>query len=444
MEILRATLHDWRASGGDIGSSRSDPSSTLQPVDLEGNPEPLIEVVTVVNSANADVAKANAGQPPDLLDYATSTRPRGRHLIVHSGTLSQIIRDVAQFHPGQNLIGTCLVIHEPYGCLMHHMPNFEQALESEEDTTKAKQLELLMKWLQPQLLIASMMDMVTDIDIVLINAENIRPLEFPESIPDPVIDDSKLKAINAMVDAKCRGNTPRASMSSTTKGDGMIILLHGAPGVGKSYTVEYISTRVRRPLLILSELHRDTKREDLERTLARRFSLGEKWDAIFLIDDCDGIFAENTKEKGQYSVKQALLGALKLFNGLLFLATNRICNMDARISSFVDLAILFEKLDYPKRRGVWQVLEQRFCAQDKRIVLSRSATRFLLASASQVDMNGHEMSHCFKSAIALATSGPKQQDKDEWDTITVEDGHFKEAMNMAHEFRRYMASFDRD
>ncbi|KAK8140097.1 hypothetical protein PG984_000163 [Apiospora sp. TS-2023a] len=83
-----------------LSCSRSDPSSALEPVNFEGGHKPIVEIVTVVSTANAGVAKGNAGKPPSARDCATSARVRGRHLIVHSETLAQTIRDVVQFYPG--------------------------------------------------------------------------------------------------------------------------------------------------------------------------------------------------------------------------------------------------------------------------------------------------------------------------------------------------------
>ncbi len=70
--------------------------------------------------------------------------------------------------------------------------------------------------------------------------------------------------------------------------------------------------------------------------------------------------------------------------------------------------------------------------------MHRSATRFLHSSeARAVDLNGHEIDHCFKVAIALATAQAKRS---EGNVVIVKDSHFKEAMNVEHEFRQYMRS----
>lgn len=81
--------------------------------------------------------------------------------------------------------------------------------------------------------------------------------------------------------------------------------------------------------------------------------------------------------------------ALKRFDGLLFLTTNRVGNMDDRVSAFADLAIHFEHPDRSTRKRIWHALEKRLCRNNDRIELTRNAKKFLQTSAPQVDLNGH-------------------------------------------------------
>ncbi|KAK8875058.1 P-loop containing nucleoside triphosphate hydrolase protein [Apiospora arundinis] len=277
-----------------------------------------------------------------------------------------------------------------------------------------------------------------------ISVDNIRPLDLHHDMAAPVIDEDKLKPINSVVEFNTHNNALRASVPLRNRGNGVVILLHGAPGLGKTYTVEYISNKTRRPLVVLNELQQNKSRGNMEQILTKWFALGEKWNAIFLIDNCEEIFDFHAKDKRRDAPQQALRRALKLFNGLLFLTTNRIGGMDDRLSSFIDLMIHLEKFDFVGRRKIWHALEERFCSKDERIILSRSATTFMLHSAPQIEFNGHEMNQCFKTAIALATSVPRQQDSEDGDIVTIETEHLKEAMNLIYEFRQYIASIHGD
>lgn len=59
------------------------------PTNPSEGPKPIIEIVTV----------ASANDALDVPEGPISST-RGRHLIVHSDTLSKIVRDVVQIYPG--------------------------------------------------------------------------------------------------------------------------------------------------------------------------------------------------------------------------------------------------------------------------------------------------------------------------------------------------------
>ncbi|TGO69786.1 hypothetical protein BOTNAR_0007g00680 [Botryotinia narcissicola] len=64
------------------------------------------------------------------------------------------------------------------------------------------------------------------------------------------------------------------------KGRGAIILLHGPPGVGKTYSVECVANSTGRPLLALTIADIGTKEDMIETELSSWFYLAERWKAI--------------------------------------------------------------------------------------------------------------------------------------------------------------------
>lgn len=78
------------------------------------------------------------------------------------------------------------------------------------------------------------------------------------------------------------------------KGDGRIFLLHGPPGVGKTYTAECIAEYTGRALISLTCGDIGTEESGVEEHLSEWFSLGEKWGAVMLIDEAD-IYLESRK-----------------------------------------------------------------------------------------------------------------------------------------------------
>lgn len=75
------------------------------------------------------------------------------------------------------------------------------------------------------------------------------------------------------------------------KGKGCVFLLHGAPGIGKTFTVESIAKVARRPLYVMMSGELGTDMETVERHLKRVLELAMTWKAVLLIDEAD-VFLE--------------------------------------------------------------------------------------------------------------------------------------------------------
>ena len=80
------------------------------------------------------------------------------------------------------------------------------------------------------------------------------------------------------------------------KGEGLIILLHGPPGVGKTSTAECVAAQLKRPILPITcgDLGSDPK--ELERNLDNFCTLAHKWRCVLLLDEADVFLSK--REKG--------------------------------------------------------------------------------------------------------------------------------------------------
>ncbi|KAJ4188422.1 hypothetical protein NW755_006583 [Fusarium falciforme] len=71
------------------------------------------------------------------------------------------------------------------------------------------------------------------------------------------------------------------------KGTGLIILLHGEPGVGKTSTAECVASHTKRPLFPITCGDIGDKAETVEANLEKNFQLAHKWGCVLLLDEAD-------------------------------------------------------------------------------------------------------------------------------------------------------------
>lgn len=71
------------------------------------------------------------------------------------------------------------------------------------------------------------------------------------------------------------------------KGKGLIILLHGEPGVGKTSTAECVATHTHRPLFPITCGDIGHLAEEVEANLEQNFQLAHKWGCVLLLDEAE-------------------------------------------------------------------------------------------------------------------------------------------------------------
>jgi len=71
------------------------------------------------------------------------------------------------------------------------------------------------------------------------------------------------------------------------KGKGLVILLHGAPGVGKTSTAECVADTTKRPLFPITCGDIGDTAADVEANLEKNFQLAHKWGCVLLLDEAD-------------------------------------------------------------------------------------------------------------------------------------------------------------
>lgn len=99
----------------------------------------------------------------------------------------------------------------------------------------------------------------------------------------------KRELLRSLVSAYRGGNRARSGPDDTAKGDnqGLVGLLSGSPGVGKTMTAGAVAEVSRRPLYAVSVGELGTDVSEIDRRLGKVLAAASTWKCVLLIEGCD-------------------------------------------------------------------------------------------------------------------------------------------------------------
>jgi ATP-dependent Lon protease len=97
-----------------------------------------------------------------------------------------------------------------------------------------------------------------------------------QAFADLVVDPETKQLVQALVMKQL--GAQKSTDVIQGKGNGLILLLHGAPGTGKTFTAEGVAEFAEKPLLRVTCGDVGTVAEVVERRLQSNFHLGKIWD----------------------------------------------------------------------------------------------------------------------------------------------------------------------
>jgi AAA+ superfamily predicted ATPase len=184
------------------------------------------------------------------------------------------------------------------------------------------------------------------------------------------------------------------------KGRGIIILMYGPPGVGKTFTAEAVAERARVPLYGMSAGTLGTDPGEVEKTLTKALDLCELWNAMLLLDEADVFLTARTNsDLARNELVAIFLTKLEYYPGICFLTTNRISSLDHAFQSRVDLFLPYADLTWTARRQVWAHFINR-TGQDKFSISEKEMDQL-----AEAKLNGREIKNLVKSAHLLSLKG---------------------------------------
>jgi hypothetical protein len=144
------------------------------------------------------------------------------------------------------------------------------------------------------------------------------------------------------------------------KSGGTPILCYGAPGLGKTLTAEVYSEIIQKPLYRVHSGQLGTSYEEVEKSLTQILKRAEAWKCILLLDEADVYISKRGDDLARNAVVAAFLRTLEYFNGLLFLTTNRVDDIDDAILSRMIATIGYHLPKPTEAHQLWKVLAKQF------------------------------------------------------------------------------------
>ncbi|GAB7344915.1 hypothetical protein MBLNU457_3351t1 [Dothideomycetes sp. NU457] len=187
------------------------------------------------------------------------------------------------------------------------------------------------------------------------------------------------------------------------KGRGLIFVLHGPPGVGKTLTAECVAEYSRRPLYIVSSGDLGTASATLNKKLEEILDLASTWKAVMLIDEAD-VFLERRSlhDMERNALVSIFLRVLEYYQGMLFLTSNRVDTFDDAFKSRIHVPLKYSDLPFTSRVQIWQ----NFLAKIQGTKFSERDLEHL----AEHPLNGRQIKNIVRTAQSLSNFSQKTLD----------------------------------
>ena len=168
------------------------------------------------------------------------------------------------------------------------------------------------------------------------------------------------------------------------KSGGTTVLCAGPAGVGKTLTAEVYSEIIQRPLYRVHSGQLGLNVAEMETALKDTLTRAQRWGAVMLIDEADVYIKRRDDNIAANAVVGVFLRVLEYFNGLLFLTTNRVDDIDEAIISRCIAMIKYHPPSAEDRRMIWQVMTQQFALQLDASLIEELVMLFPLATGRDI------------------------------------------------------------
>ncbi|RPA92234.1 hypothetical protein L873DRAFT_1710824 [Choiromyces venosus 120613-1] len=221
-----------------------------------------------------------------------------------------------------------------------------------------------------------------------------------------VLAEEQKEIVKALVESHSGNNISSATIDDVIqgKGRGLVSVLHGPPGVGKTLTAEGIAELLKKPLYCVSSGELGTNPAVLEHELNKILDIAHSWGAVLLLDEADVFLERRTMaDMHRNALVSIFLRLLEYFQGILFLTTNRVETFDDAFQSRIHVALRYNELTFKAKVKIWKMFLEMVrvkYGEDEPEVLSEEEIEWL----AKKHLNGRQIKNSVRTAQALANN----------------------------------------
>ena len=194
------------------------------------------------------------------------------------------------------------------------------------------------------------------------HVDDIEDYEYDHSLKDKlVLPESHTNLLDILVN---NSNVLRGDIIDN-KGNGTVVILEGPPGCGKTLTTEVYSELIEKPLYKVTAGQLGIDGEKMDSKLSEVLNRASRLGCILLIDECETFVRQRGNDLVQNAIITTFLRRIEYFDGIMFLTSNKIKDIDDAILSRCIAAIKYEPPTEANAKKIWRVLASQFELNDQ-------------------------------------------------------------------------------
>ncbi|KAK0649225.1 P-loop containing nucleoside triphosphate hydrolase protein, partial [Cercophora newfieldiana] len=219
--------------------------------------------------------------------------------------------------------------------------------------------------------------------------DNLSEIEWKADPWDSLLlQDRHKRALKVLVESQPLPENPYDEEQQ--KGKGLVVLLHGPHGTGKTLAAETAAESAKKIIIPLTAA-------DLVTNLPRHAS---KWGAVLLLENADAVLPSHPDSNSAASASVApLLHLMEHLPGTLLLTTTHLSSLSPALKSHVSLALGFEAPGPESRRHLWLLFLSAVPEAELDMMPDKDVDRWHLMAEK---LNGREIARTVQTARTLA------------------------------------------